>query len=71
MPEKTDRYGAQIYSLHGLAVYVRQKRAVVSPKSGNLKGPLPAAFVINLSGWIILRMIEHGLFVYEKGKKDA
>lgn len=48
------------------------KRAVTCPGSTAFRGPLPAAFVINLSGEIILRLIRHGLYVYTpKGRKAA
>jgi hypothetical protein len=48
------------------------KRAVTCPGSVTFRGPLPAAFIINLSGEIILRLIRYGLYVYTpKGRKVA
>ena len=48
-----------------------KRKSVVAPNFIPWNKPTPAAFVQNLQGVIINRLIEKGLFVYEpkKGKK--
>lgn len=61
--------GMQITSLEDLSAARDQKRAVSC--HGWSMGARPAAFVMNLSGEIILRMIRGGLFIHipEKRRK--
>ena len=41
-------------------------RAVVCPKSVGFVRPRPAAFVINMSGDILLRMFKSGMYLHMK-----
>ena len=41
--------------------------SVVCPTSRAWNKPKPAAFIMNLSGDIILKLIRRGLYIYEKG----
>jgi len=54
--------------LHRLA---REKRAVIHETASHLKKPMPAAWVIHFSGERLYRLLQNGLFVYEKEIKDA
>lgn len=58
--------GNRIYSLMDLSEAVKNKQAVVIPELWLWRKPRPAAFVINLSGAIILNMINKGMFIYKK-----
>ncbi len=63
--------GTRIYNLESLMSAVRLKRAVFVPKSVSWSKPRPAAFVINLQGFVLLQMFIAGLYIYEKGdQKD-
>ena len=46
-------------------------RAVVVAGWRNFKRPTPAAFIMNMPGWIIYRMIRGGMFLYEKHDKPT
>ena len=46
----------------------RQRRAVFCPNKPALKR-IPAAFVVNMSFVIVARLMESGLYVYEKKEK--
>lgn len=59
--------GIQITSLDALSRLAEQKRAVVCPAAVGFKSPRPAQFVINMSGTMILRFMQSGLYLYEKG----
>jgi len=60
----------QIYSLHELDRAIKKKKAVFCPNSHTFKKSVPAAFIINMPGTIILRLFNMGLFIYEKNKKE-
>ena len=67
MSTKADpKRGIQILTLQGLAVARTERRAVYCPSLPSCKKPKPAAWVINMNGSVILRMIDAGLYVYEK-----
>ncbi len=55
----------QVKTLEHLEILSAMGRAVVLPQPPCWSKPRPAAFVINLPGAVILRMILAGLFVYE------
>jgi len=62
----------QITTLSELAAAAVFKQSVFCPASQGLlssRKPLPAAFVMNMTGHMILRFIQSGLFVYTKPKK--
>lgn len=60
----------RIRSLEGLMQAVQRKKAVTCPSHGIFRHrPLPAAWVINLSGAILNRLIIDGLFIYEPKAK--
>lgn len=58
--------GDCIFTLLDLFQAVKEKKAVVVPALWLWRKPHPAAFVINLSGIIILDMINKGMFIYKK-----
>ena len=62
--------GKQITSLHDIYVLALQKRAVYTPDSPRCPKPKPAAFVIRMTGFMILYLLNAGLYVYEKGRKQ-
>ena len=62
--------GEQVMSLAQLKGLAMAKRSVVGDPTP-VKSPRPAAFIINMSGTTILRLLRHGLWVYEKGRRDV
>ena len=58
--------GRKINNLHQLDFARTQRKAVICPSNHCFKGPVPAAFVINMSGEILLRLINAGMYVYKK-----
>jgi hypothetical protein len=56
----------QIFTLEALARVRENKGAIVVPAWEGFKTPKPAAFVMNMTGDTIFRMIKDGLFVYSK-----
>jgi hypothetical protein len=56
----------RISSLSGLMKAVKTKNAVMCPGSHAFRGPIPAAWVVNLSGAILYRLINNGLYYYER-----
>lgn len=62
---------SQIKSLADLALAKDGKRSVTCPSSPCFKGPTPAAFVMNYTGEIILRLISTGLFIYQPTVKKS
>ena len=61
----------RIESLAALESARRNRRAVICPSLRCFSKPKPAAFIINLSGEIILRLMEAGMFLYEKETNDG
>lgn len=56
----------QVQSLEDLAMLARSKKSVYTPGSpGGMPKPLPAAFVINMTGHRIAQLFRVGLYVYE------
>jgi len=56
----------RINSLRELCKAAIDRRSVVCPKSRDFWKPRPAAFIQNLQGVIIDRLIRSGLFLYTK-----
>ncbi len=67
----TGTTGAPVYSLHDLRDAMDNHKAVYVPKSRIWRKPRPAAFIINLMGGEIIRLLDMGMFIYEKGKKNG
>lgn len=62
--KRLGRAGRRIWNLTDLSDLQRLRRAVVCPASPNFHGPLPAAFMMNLSGAILARLFEAGMYHY-------
>jgi len=61
-----------IFTLEGLAWAVKNKKAVIVPRSHPWSKPKPAAVLIHQSGARLLRLFEMGMFVYSpKNKKGG
>ena len=56
----------KVDSLQGLYQLALERKAVFSPALKPWCKPTPAAFVINLQGRVILNLLKHGLYVWEK-----
>jgi len=67
--EYRNGYPIKVMGIHAIERYAKEKRALVCPGFGAFDKPKPAAVIINLPGAIILRMIDHGLYVYITHKK--
>ena len=59
----------KITTLRELENTADKKKAVIAVGSYFQTRPLPAAWVINFSGKIILRYLKNGMYVYKKGGK--
>jgi len=46
------------------------RRAVICPSSYTFRKPKPAAFMIQLSGEILRRLMRDGMFIYESKKPN-
>lgn len=55
----------QITTLDQLILARERKKAVVCPFAGNWFRPRPAAFIANLSGDILHRLMKSGMYVYQ------
>jgi hypothetical protein len=58
--------GRQMFTLSDLILAAEDKESVVCPASYSWRKPKPAAVVINLSGLIIYRLLNRGIYIYEK-----
>jgi len=56
----------QITTLDALINARSRRKAVTCSTSMCFKGPIPAAFMANLSGEILHRLMRGGMFIYEK-----
>ena len=54
----------RIKNLAQLAEARNQKRAIACPTFYAFRGPLPAAWMMNLSGEILHRLFENGMWLY-------
>lgn len=59
-----DNFGERIYSLEMLYILSRNKKSVILKNIRCFGNHKPAAFMINMSGSQILKIIESGLYVY-------
>ena len=55
-----------ITNLEGLRAAALHRRAVVCPEWVGFVRPRPAAFVINMSGELLLRMFRSGMYLHIK-----
>jgi hypothetical protein len=61
--------GKRICCLQGLIYAAEEKRAVVVPLAHCWRKPTPAAFMIQQHGDIINRLLNLGIYIYEKTTK--
>ncbi len=64
------RQGKRICCLQGLVDAAKEKRAVVVPYAHCWKKPTPAAFMIQQHGDTINRLLNVGIYIYEKEKNQ-
>ncbi len=60
----------QIITLEGLNEAADKRQSVVCPKDRCWNRPKPARFVINLSGAVLLRLFNSGMFIYTPKKSS-
>ena len=65
--EATD---VRINSLRALSVAAQSRRSVIVPGSRGWNMPRPAAFMIQLSGEILLRLLRMGMYIYQVKSGD-
>ena len=58
----------RIFTLTDLVYAAETRRSVVCPNWAGWNKPKPASFVINLTGFILNRMLLDGIYIYEKPK---
>jgi len=56
--------GKRITTLRQLQDAALTRRSVICPWSPCWNKPRPAAFVINLQGHVLVRMLERGMYLY-------
>ena len=61
--------GEIVNTLHHIAQLAESKRSLCTI-GGMLNKPKPAAVIINMSGQVILQLIQKGLYVYEPKSKQ-
>jgi len=61
--------GKRICCLQGLVDAAHEKKAVFAPYAHCWKKPVPAAFMINQHGDILNRLLNVGIYIYEKKQK--
>ena len=59
----------RVRSLSDLVVFAENHYAIVTPH-GCFRRPCPAAWVLNMTGGVIHRLIQSGMFVYEPKPKE-
>jgi hypothetical protein len=69
MPRQTSLL-FKVDDLHSLHIAALSKRSVIIPKSGPFRKPIPAAWIMHMQANIVLRLIDMGMFVYQKGAKQ-
>lgn len=60
----------QIKTLHQLAKAAENRKAVISGGWYLPMKPMPAAVLINMTGSVILKVLNNGLYIYERNKKQ-
>ena len=66
--EEYARPPERLRTLTDLVNAAEDKKSVHCPDSWSWKNPKPASVVINLSGLIIYRLLNQGIYIYEKPK---
>lgn len=61
----------KVTTLHQLRTLALSKKSVVTPHGGMLDKPKPASVVINMTGLVILGLIDRGLYVYQPNKENG
>lgn len=56
----------KVKTLRKLAELAELKKAVIVPAFWIWNQPRPAAFILRLQGWEILKLLNAGMYVYEK-----
>ena len=56
----------RVFDLQQLSDLVTGRRSVYCPRVNGFTKPKPAAFIIQFSGAMLLRLLKSGMFVYEK-----
>jgi len=59
----------KVKTLEDLWLLERKRKAVYCPKAFNFRHPKPAAFIMNLPGFLIFQLIIQGLYVYSSKEK--
>lgn len=59
--------GERVVGVWSLTRLAEEKRSVIT---AHRVRPMPAAVVLNMPCMVVLRMIERGLFVYEKAERN-
>lgn len=59
----------RIVTLQDLYVARSLKQSVIAPSFGGFDRPRPAAFMMNLTGEVLLRMMNSGMYVYKPQPK--
>jgi len=65
------RPGVRISKLDQLHLIALARRSVYCPNMASWSKPRPAAFVLNLQGIIIFRMMRSGMFLYHPPTKES
>jgi len=63
--------GSRIVDLDDLFALAQSHRSVVVPKLSVWKKPRPAAFMMNLTGQVLLELITAGMYEYKKEPKQG
>jgi hypothetical protein len=61
--------GKRIWDLEGLRAAAEDRRAVVVPRSPVWGKPRPARFIYNMIASVVHRLLDNGMYIYEKEKK--
>lgn len=60
----------RITTLKQLLDAALDRRSIVCPKTTCWRGPIPAAFVINQQGRVLFNLMQSGMYLYEKPKRN-
>ena len=61
-------FGSRIHNLYGLRAAVKMRMSVIckKPHDRSWLRPRPAAFMINLSGAILIHLFDNGMYLFKK-----
>lgn len=60
----------RIRTLKGLRWAALHRKAVICPDDMSKQKPIPAAWLINLPGTVLVRLLKKGIYVYYKKEKN-